>query len=61
VRRVAGAVDGPGGLLAAREIARAEENGEVLCRQIFCDLKADPLIGAGDQDHGLIMHCDFSI
>ena len=50
--------DGLGRLFPAREVARADEDGEVLCGELLCDLEADSLIGSRDQGDALVVHVD---
>ena len=51
-------VDSLGRFLSPRQVARTDEDGEVFCGQLLCDLQADPLIGPGDQGDALIWHMD---
>ena len=52
-----GALPDPFGCcLAALEIARADEHRKAVCHELFGDLKADSLIGSGDQGDALFMH-----
>jgi chaperone required for assembly of F1-ATPase len=42
--------------LAASAIARAGQHNEAMGREILGYLKADPLIGSGDECDGLALH-----
>jgi hypothetical protein len=44
------------GRLALLEVARPDEHGEAVLRQLLCDLQADSLVGSGDQGDGLGFH-----
>ncbi len=44
--------------LAAFEIARPDKHYKAMRREIFCDLKADSLIGPGDQGDRFFPHRD---
>ena len=50
-----------GGDLASFNVARSEEYGQALARQLLGDLKADALVGACDQCDELILHDDLLI
>ena len=50
--------DGLRGRLALLEIARTDEHGEAVRREILCDLKTNSLVGPGDQGDGFVVHND---
>jgi hypothetical protein len=56
LQRAGVAVDRLGGLLAARQVARTDQDGEILRGQILGDLETDPLIGPGDEGDGFVLH-----
>src|SRR5215472_2354804 len=45
-----------GRFLPPRQIARTNQDREVLRSQPLCDLEADPLICSGDQSDGFVLH-----
>ncbi len=56
LHRVGGRPDLAGGGLAALEVARADQHGEAVGREVLGDLQADPLVGAGDEGDGRVGH-----
>ena len=56
LQRMGVAVDRTGRFLAARQVARTDQDDEILRRQLLGDLQADPLIGARDQGDAFVLH-----
>jgi hypothetical protein len=56
LERAGVSLDQFGSLVSPREIARTDQDGEVLRGQFFLQSEADPLIGPCDQGDGFVLH-----
>jgi hypothetical protein len=41
---------------AALQVARPHQHSKAMRHEILCDLRADPLIGPGDQGYPFVLH-----
>ena len=44
--------------LSAFEVARSDQHGEAVGREVLGDLEADALVGSGDERDGAVVHGD---